>query len=44
VAYRRRIGGRSKVAGTLRGSLRAGLKIISTFARVAVEPARARAP
>jgi len=44
VAYRRRIGGRSKVAGTLRGSLRAGLKIISTFARVAVEPPRARAP
>ena len=44
VAYRRRIGGRSKVAGTLRGSLTAGLKIISTFARVAVEPARARAP
>jgi len=41
VAYRRRIGGKSKVAGTLRGSLAAGLKIISTFARVAVEPARA---
>jgi glycosyltransferase involved in cell wall biosynthesis len=43
VAYRRRIGGRSKVAGTLRGSIRAGLKIVSTFARVAVEPVRARA-
>ena len=35
VAYRRRIGGESKVAGSLRGSLRAGLKIISTFVRVA---------
>jgi glycosyltransferase involved in cell wall biosynthesis len=40
VAYRRRFGGQSKVAGTLRGSLKAGLKIISTFARVALEPAR----
>jgi len=43
VAYRRRIGGQSKVAGSLRGSLNAGLKIISTFARIAVEPARERA-
>jgi len=42
VAYRRRIGGESKVAGSLRGSVRAGLKIVSTFARIAVEP-RARA-
>jgi len=38
VAYRRRIGGQSKVAGSLRGSVEAGLKIISTFARVAMEP------
>jgi glycosyltransferase involved in cell wall biosynthesis len=37
VPYRRRIGGHSKVAGTLRGSIKAGLKIISTFARVALE-------
>ena len=37
VPYRRRIGGQSKVAGTLRGSINAGLKIISTFARVALE-------
>jgi glycosyltransferase involved in cell wall biosynthesis len=43
VAYRRRIGGQSKVAGSLRGSLNAGLKIISTFARIAVESARERA-
>jgi len=38
VAYRRRLGGKSKVAGSLRGSLNAGLKIVSTFARVALEP------
>ncbi len=44
VAYRRRLGGESKVAGSLRGSLNAGLKIISTFARVALEPMRQRAP
>jgi glycosyltransferase involved in cell wall biosynthesis len=43
VGYRRRIGGQSKVAGSLRGSIKAGLKIISTFARVAMEPARQRA-
>jgi glycosyltransferase involved in cell wall biosynthesis len=42
VIYRRRIGGESKVAGSLRGSVKAGLKIISTFARIAVET-RARA-
>ena len=33
--YRCRIGGVSKVAGSLRGTLRAGSKIISTFVRVA---------
>jgi glycosyltransferase involved in cell wall biosynthesis len=33
--YRCRFGGESKVAGSLRGTLRAGGKIISTFARVA---------
>jgi glycosyltransferase involved in cell wall biosynthesis len=37
VDYRRRIGGESKVAGSLSGSLRAGAKIVSTFARVAME-------
>jgi glycosyltransferase involved in cell wall biosynthesis len=37
VAYRCRIGGESKVAGSLSGSIKAGAKIISTFARVAME-------
>jgi len=40
VRYRRRNGGQSKVAGNLRGSLKAGSRIIATFARVATEPAR----
>ncbi len=40
VPYRRRSGGESKVAGNLRGSLQAGSRIIATFARVAMEPAR----
>jgi glycosyltransferase involved in cell wall biosynthesis len=44
VVYRRRLGGESKVAGSLRGSMQAGLRIISTFARVAMEPARRRTP
>jgi glycosyltransferase involved in cell wall biosynthesis len=43
VGYRVRRGGSSKVAGSLRGSIRAGMKIISTFARVAIEPGRNRA-
>ena len=34
VAYRRRAGGRSKVAGSLRGTLRSGLHIITAFSRV----------
>jgi glycosyltransferase involved in cell wall biosynthesis len=37
VAYRRRAGGDSKVAGNLRGTIRAGSRIIATFARVAME-------
>jgi glycosyltransferase involved in cell wall biosynthesis len=40
VAYRCRSGGQSKVAGNLRGSFKAGTRIIATFARVATEPAR----
>jgi glycosyltransferase involved in cell wall biosynthesis len=40
VDYRRRIGGQSKVAGSLSGSLRAGAKILSTFARIALERRR----
>ncbi len=43
VGYRNRLGGESKVAGSLGGSLRAGLKIMSTFVRVAIEPLRRRA-
>lgn len=42
VSYRRRLGGQSKVAGTLGGSIKAGAKIISTFARVAMQAAPAR--
>jgi glycosyltransferase involved in cell wall biosynthesis len=42
VAYRCRIGGESKVTGSLHGSVKAGLKIILTFARIAAEPARER--
>lgn len=38
VDNRRRIGGASKVAGSLRGTLRAGAKILATFARIAFEP------
>jgi glycosyltransferase involved in cell wall biosynthesis len=37
VAYRRRAGGDSKVAGNLRGTIRAGSRIIATFARVVME-------
>ncbi len=42
VGYRRRRAGESKVAGSLRGSLKAGARIMSTFARVATEPVRER--
>ncbi len=35
VPYRCRAGGQSKVAGSLRGTLRAGWRIVTTFARVA---------
>jgi len=38
VPYRRRAGGASKVAGSLRGTLRAGSRIAATFARVAASP------
>ena len=37
VPHGRRIAGRSKVAGTLSGSTKAGLRILATFARVACE-------
>jgi glycosyltransferase involved in cell wall biosynthesis len=42
--YRRRSGGESKVAGTVRGSLRAGWRIIATFLRVAATPAHDYSP
>jgi hypothetical protein len=37
VMHGRRIAGRSKVAGTLRGSVKAGFRILATFARIACE-------
>jgi hypothetical protein len=37
--YRCRAGGVSKVAGSLRGTLRAGSRIVTTFARVATQRA-----
>jgi hypothetical protein len=37
VPYRRRIAGTSKVAGTLGGTFKAGLRILATFARIACE-------
>ncbi len=38
--YRRRIAGKSKVAGSLSGTLRAGARIAATLARVAVQTRR----
>ena len=38
VPYRCRMGGESKVAGSLGGTLRASGKIVSTFVRIAVQP------
>jgi hypothetical protein len=37
VPHGRRLAGNSKVAGTLRGSLKAGCRILATFVRVAFE-------
>ena len=37
VPHGRRLAGKSKVAGTLRGTVRAGFRILATFARVACE-------
>ncbi len=39
VPYHCRTGGESKVAGSLSGTLRAGTRIVGTFARVAMQPA-----
>ena len=38
VPYRCRAGGESKVAGSLRGTMRAGWRIMTTFVRVAASP------
>lgn len=40
VRYRRRSGGTSKVAGSLAGTLRASVRIVATFLRVATQPTR----
>ena len=40
VDHRRRAGGTSKVSGTVRGTLRAGGRMMATFARVALERPR----
>src|SRR3974377_592047 len=37
VAHRRRLGGASKVSGTVTGTAKAGLRIALTFARIALE-------
>jgi glycosyltransferase involved in cell wall biosynthesis len=37
VNHRRRAGGKSKVSGTLRGTVMAGARILTTFARIALE-------
>jgi glycosyltransferase involved in cell wall biosynthesis len=37
VPHGRRLAGKSKVAGTFRGTLKAGVRIIATFARIACE-------
>jgi glycosyltransferase involved in cell wall biosynthesis len=42
--YRCRRGGKSKVAGTIRGSLRAACRIAATFLRVAVSPTYRSSP
>ena len=42
VDYHRRIGGRSKVAGSLSGSVKAATRIITAFARVAISERRSR--
>jgi hypothetical protein len=43
VPYRCRSGGSSKVAGSLGGTLRAGARIVATFARVAAQAKSERA-
>jgi glycosyltransferase involved in cell wall biosynthesis len=38
IPYARRLAGRSKVAGTFRGTVRAGLRILATFTRLVCAP------
>ena len=40
VSYRRRLGGQSKVAGSLSGSLKAAMNILSAFTRIAMQGSR----
>jgi hypothetical protein len=42
VDYHCRIAGRSKVAGSLRGSAKAGARIMTTFVRVAIDARASR--
>jgi hypothetical protein len=42
VGYRRRVG-KSKISGTIVGSVKAGAKILWTIGRLALEPGRRRA-
>jgi glycosyltransferase involved in cell wall biosynthesis len=44
VAHRRRAGGRSKVSGTLRGTVKASWRLVLTLARIACERGGASAP
>jgi hypothetical protein len=37
VDYRRRAGGQSKIAGTVRGTILASTRILTTFARIAIQ-------
>src|SRR5947208_7324774 len=37
VDYRRRTGGHSKIAGTIRGTILASTSILTTFARIAIQ-------
>ena len=37
VDYRRRAGGHSKIAGTIRGTILASTSILTTFARIAIQ-------
>jgi hypothetical protein len=40
IGYHRRSGGQSKVAGSLRGSIKASARIIATFFRIVIESKR----